>query len=69
MTLVVLQTVQAYLRVEEILDRLDSGRLAPPDASLKERLAWVWRCHLHYWAFRYGEIPGMGRGGLWGYLL
>ncbi|GAB4813329.1 hypothetical protein N2152v2_000375 [Parachlorella kessleri] len=50
------ETVQAYLRVEEILDRLDSGRLAPPDASLKERLAWVWRCHLHYWAFRLAAV-------------
>lgn len=48
-----LQAVQAYLGIEEVLERLDSGQTVPADATWRERLLWVWRCHLHYWVFRW----------------
>ena len=45
-----LQTVQEHLHLEQVVARIDAG--VPEDAPPAERLAWLWQCHLRFWACR-----------------
>lgn len=51
-----IETVQAYLHIDRVLERLDAGQAAPAGASPRERVLWIWRCYIHYWVFRCGGL-------------
>lgn len=44
------QAVQEHLRLQAVVASLERG--LPEEAPLAAQAAWLWRCHLHFWAFR-----------------
>lgn len=39
-----------HLRLEAVAELVAAG--VPEGAALGDRAAWLWRCHLHWWAYR-----------------
>lgn len=39
-----------HLHLQAVVEQIDAG--LPEGTPMRARLAWLWQCHLHFWAYR-----------------